>query len=250
MVYPGAGIANSTGSAWTPSYTTTGSGTVVALATGPTLTGPVLAAGSTSVAPLTFTSGTNLTSPVAGAEEYDGSRLFFTENTTTGRGYIPAHSGYLYTGAGSALGPTIADFFPANSSVQLLASTTYLVEAVCYFLKTTAGTVTWTWLASSAPSVMSSNFFSVPVTGFTTTVGTGTPVASFASIQTNTTLAHAATSSLTSAVYHVYKFNLLIRTNLATNLRLRVTSSAGTVTPQIGSYYRVEQISTAGTLAA
>jgi len=39
MVYPGAGIANSTGSAWGTSYTTTGSGTVVVLSAGnPTLT--------------------------------------------------------------------------------------------------------------------------------------------------------------------------------------------------------------------
>jgi hypothetical protein len=40
--YPGAGIANSTGSAWDTSYTTSGSGTVVALATGATLTTPTL----------------------------------------------------------------------------------------------------------------------------------------------------------------------------------------------------------------
>jgi hypothetical protein len=36
MVYPGAGIANSTGSGWGTSYTTSGTGTVVALATGAT----------------------------------------------------------------------------------------------------------------------------------------------------------------------------------------------------------------------
>ena len=42
QVYPGAGIANSTGSAWGTSYTTTGSGTVVALATSPTLVTPAL----------------------------------------------------------------------------------------------------------------------------------------------------------------------------------------------------------------
>ena len=42
FAYPGAGIANSTGSAWGTSYTTTGSGTVVALATSPTFTTPVL----------------------------------------------------------------------------------------------------------------------------------------------------------------------------------------------------------------
>lgn len=40
MVYPGAGIPNSTGSAWTTSYSTSGTGTVVALATGAALTNP------------------------------------------------------------------------------------------------------------------------------------------------------------------------------------------------------------------
>jgi hypothetical protein len=45
--YPGAGIANSTGSAWGTSYTTTGSGTVVALQTSPSIT-TSLVTGSTS----------------------------------------------------------------------------------------------------------------------------------------------------------------------------------------------------------
>jgi hypothetical protein len=40
--YPGAGIANSTGSAWGTSYTTSGTGTVVALATAPALNTPVV----------------------------------------------------------------------------------------------------------------------------------------------------------------------------------------------------------------
>jgi hypothetical protein len=42
QVYPGVGIANSTGSAWGTSYTTTGTGTVVALATSPSFTTPLL----------------------------------------------------------------------------------------------------------------------------------------------------------------------------------------------------------------
>lgn len=42
MTYPGVGIPNSTGTAWGTSYTTTGSGTVVALATSPSFTTPIL----------------------------------------------------------------------------------------------------------------------------------------------------------------------------------------------------------------
>ena len=42
MVYPSAGIANSTGSAWGTSYSTSGSGSVVALATGASLANPTI----------------------------------------------------------------------------------------------------------------------------------------------------------------------------------------------------------------
>jgi hypothetical protein len=44
MVYPGSGIANSTGSSWGTSFSTSGTGTVVALTNTPTLTTPTLAA--------------------------------------------------------------------------------------------------------------------------------------------------------------------------------------------------------------
>jgi hypothetical protein len=46
MVYPSAGIANSTGSAWGSSYTTTGSGSVVVLATAPTIAGAAVFTGT------------------------------------------------------------------------------------------------------------------------------------------------------------------------------------------------------------
>lgn len=42
MVYPGSGIANSTGSTWGTSYSTSGTGTVVALATAATLNNPTV----------------------------------------------------------------------------------------------------------------------------------------------------------------------------------------------------------------
>lgn len=47
MVYPASGIANSTGSAWGTSYSTSGTGTVVALATAATLNNPTVSNYST-----------------------------------------------------------------------------------------------------------------------------------------------------------------------------------------------------------
>jgi len=64
MTYPGAGIPNSTGSAWGTSYTTTGSGTVVALDTSPVFTTPNL--GTPSAATLTNATGLPLSTGVTG----------------------------------------------------------------------------------------------------------------------------------------------------------------------------------------
>jgi hypothetical protein len=64
MVYPGAGIPNSTGSAWGTSYTTTGSGTVVALSSSPVFTTPNL--GTPSAATLTNATGLPVSTGVSG----------------------------------------------------------------------------------------------------------------------------------------------------------------------------------------
>lgn len=59
MVYPGAGIPNSTGSAWGTSYSTTGTGTVVALATAATINNPTISnyINWTGIAPPTYSAG-------------------------------------------------------------------------------------------------------------------------------------------------------------------------------------------------
>jgi hypothetical protein len=62
MVYPGTGIANSTGSAWGTSYSTTGSGSVVALATSPIFVTPTLGvATATTINGVTIPSTTDTT---------------------------------------------------------------------------------------------------------------------------------------------------------------------------------------------
>jgi hypothetical protein len=74
MVYPGAGIPNSTGSAWTTSYSTSGTGTVVALQTSPLLITPTLSGATVgNAAPyLNFNDGA-ATTLAAGRMWYDGT---------------------------------------------------------------------------------------------------------------------------------------------------------------------------------
>jgi len=74
MIYPGAGIPNSTGTAWGTSYTTTGTGTVVALQTSAALTTPTLSGATVgNAAPyLNFNDGA-ATTLAAGRMWYNGT---------------------------------------------------------------------------------------------------------------------------------------------------------------------------------
>jgi hypothetical protein len=105
QTYPGSGIPNSTGSAWGTSYSTTGSGTVVALATSPSFTTPLLG---------TPTSGTLSNCTVDGTNAV--GFLLIPQNIQAGNyTLVLADSGkhiYHALGAGSA-----AYTIPANGSV-------------------------------------------------------------------------------------------------------------------------------------
>src|ERR1022692_5203928 len=109
---------------------------------------------SANSAPLKFTSGTNLTTPEAGAVEYDGVNTYITNETTSGRGSIPVEQYFLLTAAGSTIGTSSANYFGTTSNISLVSGGYYEIDIYCYFLKTTANTVTWTFTNSSAPTSM------------------------------------------------------------------------------------------------
>jgi len=102
--------------------------------------------------------------------------------------------------------------------------------------------VQWIPTVSSAFTVGHCALEYTPVTGFTTSVITGAMVLQEATIQTATTLTNTATAALTTAVYHIHKMKIRITTNLACNFRLNATISAGSITPQAGSWYTVRKV--------
>lgn len=203
-----------------------------------------LSGGTTTIAPLTFTSGTSLTTQTAGAMEYDGVNMYVTPESTSGRGAIGAYQQFILAADGAAIGPTIANYFGTTSAVNLLASSYYDIECFCYFLKTTAGTLTWAPTVSSAATLFHGYYESTPDTGFTTTVITAGLLTFEATQQTATTAAFAVSGSKTTAVFHLAKFKIKLITNAACNFRLNVTQSAGTITPKAGSYYIVRRVVT------
>jgi len=89
--YPGAGIVYSTGSAWGTSYTTSGSGTVLALNNTPTLTTPVIT-GYTETAPAIANSSTAVTLSLASGTVLSytltGNCTFTMPTATSGTSFI------------------------------------------------------------------------------------------------------------------------------------------------------------------
>jgi hypothetical protein len=163
--------------------------------------------------------------------------LYFT--TLNGRGYIPNILYWRLYSAGSAIGPTISNFFGANSAVSLQPAQVFEIEAYLYFTKTTAGTVTVTLTSSVAPNYINAHLEMDAVAGGT---AVGTP--QYANIigSTSAGAAFAASASLTTATNHLFIVKGTINTAGgagAKNLRFNVTSSAGTVTPLAGSYYKI-----------
>lgn len=213
-----------------------------------TITGDLTpSAGTATVPPIKFTSGTNLSTAAAGAVEYDGTHFYSTPTTTSGRGQIPAWQTFRLTADGTNIGTTIADYYGATSAINLAATSVYDIEFWTYCTKNTAGTITWTLAASSAPVVISGAYVGSLVAGV---ANSGTPTTGYAGNRNGLNAAFAATASIGNNTTVAFSFKVQVLTNLATTFKLRVTCGAGTVTPLTGSFYTVRQVAgTTGSFA-
>jgi hypothetical protein len=142
MVYPGAGIPNSTGSAWGTSYTTTGSGTVVALATSPTFVTPTLGvASATTINKVTLTApATNSTLTIANGKTLTASNTLTFTGTDASSVAFGAGGTVLYSGGAGTftdltvngntiLGDAAADTVTLNAQTVTLNNSTTISAA-------------------------------------------------------------------------------------------------------------------------
>jgi len=200
--------------------------------------GVILPAGTATVAPLTMTAGTSLTSPVAGAIEFDGSTFFSTDDITDGRGYIPSVHFFRLTSDGSAI-TTTANFF-GTSTISLDNNIFYEVEAYLYFTTTGTGTATFTMTFTQTPVNNNAQYVGSPVGG----VGTAGTAQTAAIVKsTATTGALPATGSL-SAATHQYVLRSMFQANATTGgtLVLKMATAATNATPLTGSYFKITRL--------
>jgi hypothetical protein len=119
--------------------------------------GLTLAAGTTAISPLTFTSGTNLTTAAAGAMEYDG-KVFYATAAASSRQVVNADQFIIltsdYTLANSGAQQKLFNA-PANGALTVVASTTYQYEMwlVITGMSATSGNVTLSLLGGGTATI-------------------------------------------------------------------------------------------------
>jgi hypothetical protein len=214
----------------------------------PTLTGAVLAAGTASVAPLDFTAGTNLTTAIPGAVEYDG-KVFYGTPQSTQRGVIPGAQFYRLN----------ADLVGANVStaqnilgvgVTLSASTVYAFEAICMFSKT-AGTTSHNFSFNFGGTATNNNINYSLLGGdsSSTPLVIGGSLVAFAGYTSSTSAAQVASGLASATVYITAQLKGTVSINAGGTFIPQYTLSAapgGAYSTVAGSYFLIYPIGASG----
>jgi hypothetical protein len=191
-----------------------------------------LATGTTTLAPLTFTSGTNLTTPVQGAHEFDGASLYITGNTSTGSGRQIINASQVTQLATSASVASGEQFFTSTVRPELISGHLYKFQYKLIFTKSTAGTVTVSFSNSAT-----SNFTVFDANMQLIQINNGTTANYNAYAAAATTATFQASFSLLDATTYVANIEGDIIPSANMRLQLLVTDSAGTVTSLLGSNF-------------
>lgn len=206
-----------------------------------------LAAGTTSIVPLDFVSGSLRTTPLAGAMEYDGRVIYATPQSTQ-RGVVPGAQFFR-------LNTTVAgaDVITAQSvfgvGVTLSASTVYAFQAVYAFLKT-AGATSHAFGLGFAGTATVNNIAYRPITTYSyvglTTLATNTTGPTYVQTLSNTNV-QTGLASATVALHTTIQGTISVNAGgtFIPQYTLSVAPGGG-YTTQIGSYFLIYPIGAAG----
>jgi hypothetical protein len=206
-------------------------------------------AGTSIVAPLQFTAGTNLGTATAGAFEYDGTVMYSTPSASQ-RGLLPSmpfvcSSGdYVLADSNSAQ----AVFAAANDVLTLPGSTTYMFEAL-YYITRAAGTTSHTISTLFGGTV---TYTSITYIADTTST-TGNVLGAVSRIYGTAATALIVTGASTSATENVtIKLNGVLRTNASGTFIPQIQYSAapgGAPTVVKNSYFKLIPIGNSSVVA-
>ena len=213
----------------------------------PATTGALeIKAGTVSVAPVKLNSGTNLTTAVAGAIEYDGTNFHGTVNATSGRGYIPSVQYFKQPADGSAIGTSASYFFTSSGTAPTLAlpnNKFYEFEAFMIFTKATAGTVSFYMLTFNAAPQLIVSVMQYGAAAGSLTTGAANQTG-YNGTSTNALL--GTTISLNTGTTQIVQIKGVYWVQNTTppseSVAIRALCSAGTMTPLKGSYIKFTEV--------
>ncbi len=220
-----------------------------------TLTGKaVLGAGSTSVAPLVFTSGTNLTTAAAGAKEYDGT-AFYNSPAASNRGVDMTE--YFLSLSSNQTGTdvnTAQPWFPGGGATGLnvLASTAYFFEGVLSASRT-AGTTSHTIgmnFGGSATITSIAYWAHITQSDTATWSANGSGSGTYQEVATNVTLNFTASTSANQVF--VIRVSGIVRVNAAGTFIPNFQYSAapgGAPTIRANSWFKMRPVGTNSVLS-
>jgi hypothetical protein len=226
------------------------------------LTGAIIAAGTASVAPLTLAAGTNLTTPAAGAVEFDGT-AFYATAVANARQQLDAEqytiatndsATYNNTGLDSASAAAVftsAMGGSANGAITLVAGKTYAFEA--NYILTNTGTTSHTWSTlfggtATLTSILYS-IFGLSATGSAPATGGLTGYATVATAVVATAAQTSATENVTIQLNGVLTVNAggTFIPQMQASARPGASGTPGVVVKK-GSYFRIWEMAGTGTL--
>jgi hypothetical protein len=201
--------------------------------------------GTAGTAPIKLTDGELLVTPEAGTIEYgaedhpctDDTNLYFTNNTISGRGYVPSIQIYRILSTSTV---SNGNFFGSNSAINLAANSIYEIEAYCFFTKSGTTAVTVSMPMSVAPDRLSGTLQYGAAAGGTAT-GAANQISIFES--TSTTPSFGASATLSQAVKHAFNIKLIVWSSSSSISNLRFNfNTVGSIITILGSYYTVTKL--------
>jgi len=243
----GAGVFTIASPNSASSYTATLPTQTGTLVSGTSTANAVIPAGTTAIAPMLLTSGTNLTTAVAGAIEYDGEVVYVTPQGTQ-RGVVPGAQFFRLNAALVGSNVNTAQN-TLGVGVTLSASTVYAFEMV-FALSKSAGTTSHTvGLGFGGTATLNNIAYRLNIqnpssAGFTAVAVTD--YQQFVQAASNGTVTGAQTSA---ALYISMRISGTVSVNAGGTFIPQYTLSAapgGAYTTALGSYMMIYPISASG----
>lgn len=202
-------------------------------------------AGTATQAPIVLTAGTNLTTPAAGAEEFDGT-AFYATSVASSRQVVDTEQFIClasnYTASDTASAQKVFNS-PTNGALTVAALTSYFFEADYTISNTGTTSHTWATLFGGTATFTSIAYTAMARTG-TTSAATITALSSLQAAAATAVVVTAASTSATEFV--TVRLRGIMRINAAGTVIPQIQASAqpgATGTPGVtvlaGSFFRL-----------